>query len=174
VEREGKKVELTLKPVMQSDVPGGETRPVVGVVWGGQTTSRSIPLYMAPVEGVKRTWEVTALTFQVVGRLLTGQGSKDDVGGPIAIADMAGQALRAGFLEFFMLMAILSVNLAVLNLLPVPVLDGGHLFFFVIEAVTGRPVNRRYREIAQQIGMILLLSLIVFMLYNDIMRIRVR
>ena len=84
---------------------------------------------------------------------------------------MAGTQVRKGFVPFVFLMAVLSVNLGVLNLLPVPVLDGGHLAFYLIEMVTGRPVSVRWREIAQQVGFFLLILLMLFVFYNDIVRI---
>jgi len=94
----------------------------------------------------------------------------DSVGGPIMIAKMAGETAQMGGASFLAFMALLSINLGVLNLLPVPVLDGGHLFFFFCELIFGRPVNQKFREYAQQIGLFLLLSLMVLAFYNDIVR----
>ena len=94
----------------------------------------------------------------------------DSVGGPIMIAKMAGETAQMGASSFLAFMALLSINLGVLNLLPVPVLDGGHLFFFFCELVIGRPVSQKVREYAQQIGLFLLLSLMVLAFYNDIVR----
>jgi regulator of sigma E protease len=86
------------------------------------------------------------------------------------IAQMAGDQAKAGISSLFQFIAVISVNLAVINLLPIPVLDGGHLLFFLIEAVKGRPVNIKVREIAQQVGMILLIMLMILVFYNDIIR----
>lgn len=170
--RRGEEVKsFTLRPVMTKDKESGVDRPIIGITWGGAVEYVSIPLYMAPVEGVAQTWKATVLTFQVIWRLVTGTGSGFDVGGPIAIADMAGKAMHAGILPFLGLMAALSVNLAVLNLLPIPVLDGGMLAFLLAEAALGRPVNVRVREIAQQVGLAMLVSLILFVLYIDLTRI---
>ena len=94
----------------------------------------------------------------------------DTIGGPIMIVKMAGQQAAAGGVNFLAFMALLSVNLGVLNLLPVPILDGGHLAFFVIEFIIGRPVSKRAREIAQQVGLVLLISLMMLAFYNDIAR----
>ena len=94
----------------------------------------------------------------------------DSVGGPIMIAKMAGEQASAGITPFLAFMALLSVNLGVLNLLPVPVLDGGHLLFYLMEFVFRRPVPQKIREYAQQIGMVLLLGLMVLAFYNDIIR----
>jgi regulator of sigma E protease len=106
----------------------------------------------------------------IVTKLLTGGISIDTVGGPIMIAQMAGDQAKAGISSLFQFIAVISVNLAVINLLPIPVLDGGHLLFFLIEAVMGRPVNLKVREIAQQVGMVILIMLMILVFYNDIVR----
>lgn len=160
-----------LKPVMTKDKETGADRPLIGITWGGAVEYVEIPLYMAPIQGVEHTWRAVLLTFQVIWRLVTGTGSGFEVGGPIAIADMAGKAMHAGILPFLGLMAALSINLAVLNLLPIPVLDGGLLSFLLLEAILGRPVNLRTREIAQQVGLAMLVTMIVIVLYIDITRI---
>ena len=121
--------------------------------------------------GVEQTWAWTKLTCLGIVKIIQGVVSPKELGGPILIAQMAGSQVRKGFLPFIFLMAVLSVNLGVLNLLPVPVLDGGHLCFFLIEAVTGREVNMKWREIAQQVGFFLLILLMLFVFYNDIARI---
>jgi regulator of sigma E protease len=92
------------------------------------------------------------------------------LGGPIMIAEMAGQQAKEGLTNLIFFIAVLSINLAVLNFLPIPVLDGGHLVFFFIEAVMRRPVNTRMREVAQQAGIFLLIMLMIFVFYNDITR----
>ena len=121
--------------------------------------------------GVEQTWGWTKLTCLGVVKIVQGVVSPKELGGPILIAQMAGSQVRKGFLPFIFLIAVLSVNLGLLNLLPVPVLDGGHLCFFLIEAVTGREVNIKWREIAQQVGFFLLILLMIFVFYNDILRI---
>jgi len=98
----------------------------------------------------------------------------DNIGGPILIGQMSGQAASQGFGGLVFLIAILSITLGVMNILPIPVLDGGHLLFFVIEAVLGRPLSIRKREIAQQIGLGLLLLLMALAFYNDIIRLFVK
>jgi len=92
------------------------------------------------------------------------------LGGPILIAQMAGQQAQEGLLNLIYFLAVISVNLAVLNLLPIPILDGGHILFFTLEAVLGKPIGIRKLEMAQKVGMVLLLVLMVFVFYNDIMR----
>ena len=114
--------------------------------------------------------DVTVITVVSIWKLLTGAIHHSNIGGPIQIGVMAGQQAQQGFLSYAFFLALISVNLAILNLLPVPMLDGGHLLFFAIEAVLGRPLSLRKREIAQQIGLGLVMLLLVFALYNDIAR----
>jgi regulator of sigma E protease len=102
--------------------------------------------------------------------MITREVSPRNLGGPILIAQMAGQQAQEGIGSFLAFLAVLSINLGVLNLLPVPVLDGGHLFFFAVEAIIGRPVSLKYREKAQQVGIFLLLLLMIFAFANDIFR----
>lgn len=119
--------------------------------------------------GVKQSWIMIELTGYLFVKLAQRKVPMEAIGGPIRIAQMAQKEAEKGILRLLYFIAIISVNLAVLNLLPIPVLDGGHLLFFLIEAVQRRPVSIRTRETAQQIGIFLLLFLMVFVFYNDIM-----
>jgi regulator of sigma E protease len=143
----------------------------IGVLSSQNTVTRRLNPVMALWEGAQQTWVMTELTFLSVVKLIEGVISPSTLGGPILIAQMAGAQVKKGILPFIFFMAILSVNLGVLNLLPVPVLDGGHLFFYLIELVTRREINIKWREWAQQIGFVLLILLMLFVFYNDIMRI---
>jgi len=113
---------------------------------------------------------MSATIVKGLWRIALGSIDRSNIGGPIQIASMAGQQAREGFGQLALFTAFISVNLAVLNLLPVPILDGGHLLFFVIEAVLGRPLSLKKREVAQQLGLALLLLLMVFAIYNDLVR----
>jgi regulator of sigma E protease len=126
--------------------------------------------FQALLEGVDQTYQISRLTLLSIGKLIKGTVSTKTLGGPIMIAEMAGQQAKAGLTNLIFFIAVLSINLAVLNFLPIPVLDGGHLMFFFIEAVIRRPINVRMREIAQQAG-IFLIMLMIFVFYNDITRI---
>jgi regulator of sigma E protease len=121
--------------------------------------------------GVVKTWDMTALTVKGLWKVVWGQIDRSNIGGPIQIAAEAGRQAKEGLGSLALFTAIISVNLAVLNLLPVPMLDGGHLFFFLIEAVRGRPLSLKKREAAQQLGFVLLMLLMVYALYNDLVRI---
>jgi regulator of sigma E protease len=106
-----------------------------------------------------------------IGKLVTGSISVKNLGGPVLIASVAGKSLDAGIIPFLQMMALISINLFLLNLFPIPVLDGGHLLFFLIEAVKGKPVSIRTLEIANQLGMVVILMLVALTLFNDISRI---
>jgi regulator of sigma E protease len=151
----------------------GETveRPMIGISPAGEVKVERYPLWQAPWIGLKETGRWTWMTAEVLGKMAAGRVSPRNLGGPIAIAQMAGESAQAGMLSFLFLVAVLSVNLAVLNLLPIPILDGGHVLFFAIEAVRGRPVSIRHREVAQQVGLLVLLMLMAYVIYNDVARI---
>jgi regulator of sigma E protease len=117
-----------------------------------------------------QTYDIAKLTLQAFYKMLLGDVSPRNIGGPIMIAQMAGQQAQEGLGSFLAFLAVLSINLGVLNLLPVPVLDGGHLLFFMVEAVIRKPVAIKYREMAQQVGICLLGLLMVYAFYNDIVR----
>jgi regulator of sigma E protease len=114
-------------------------------------------------------WWMETLLVSVV-KMVQGKISTQDIGGPILIAQAAGQQARLGLEYFLHFMAVISINLGILNLLPIPILDGGHLLFIGVEAVMRRPLEVRHREIAQQIGLVILIGLMAFAFYNDIAR----
>jgi len=166
-------VVLTVTPelVRTKNIIGEEIRRyVIGIGTAGETYARPLGIFEAVGESLRQTWGIVELMVMIVAKLLTGGISIDTVGGPIMIAQMAGDQARAGLASLFQFIAVISVNLAVINLLPIPVLDGGHLLFFAIEAVKGRPVNLKVREIAQQVGMVILAMLMILVFYNDITR----
>jgi regulator of sigma E protease len=121
--------------------------------------------------GVVRTWDMTVLTTKGFWKIVSGQIPLSNLGGPVQIASEIGRQADEGLASLAVFTAVISVNLAVLNLLPVPMLDGGHLLFFVIEGVLGRPLSVRKRELAQQVGFVLLMLIMVLALYNDLVRI---
>ena len=125
---------------------------------------------LAVVKAVVQTYDYSKLTLMAFYKMLLGDVSPRNIGGPILIAQMAGQQAQEGLGSFLAFLAVLSINLGVLNLLPVPVLDGGHLLFFLVEAVIRKPVSVKYREVAQQVGICLLALLMVYAFYNDIVR----
>lgn len=144
---------------------------LIGIGPKGTLVTRRYDPFTAVWMGVERTYEVTKLTVTGIVKLIQRVIPSDTIGGPILIAQMAGEQANEGLLNVLLFVALLSINLGILNLLPIPVLDGGHLVFLGAEAVLGRPVSIRVREVAQQAGLFLLLALMVFAFYNDIMRI---
>ncbi len=132
-------------------------------------TARYGPLD-AMQRALARTWELSAFSLEMLGRMITGQASLKNLSGPLTIADYAGQSAQSGLASFVAFLALVSISLGVLNLLPVPLLDGGHLLYYFAEFLTGRPVSERIQEIGQKIGMGLLGLLMFFALYNDLSR----
>ena len=145
-------------------------RYLIGVESSGTMVPRELSVGSAFTESIRQTWQVAEVTVVSIVKMIQGKISKKELGGPIMIAQMAGQQARAGAANLIWFIAIISVNLAVLNILPIPVLDGGHLVFFTIEAIKGSPVSENARMTAQQIGMLLLLLLMIFVFYNDLTR----
>jgi regulator of sigma E protease len=124
--------------------------------------------------GLKQTWVISKLTVISIVKMFQGVVSPKSLGGPILIAQIAGAQVQEGVIPFIMFMALLSINLAILNLLPIPVLDGGHLFFYAVEIVMGREVNLRWREMAQQVGFVILILLMMFVFMMDIERLDIK
>jgi regulator of sigma E protease len=120
--------------------------------------------------GAIRTWDLTVLSLKMIGRMIVGNASLKNLSGPLTIADYAGQSIQAGFQQFMTLLALISIGLGVLNLLPVPLLDGGHLLYYFAEIIRGRPLPERAIEIGQRIGLALIVTLIVLALLNDFSR----
>ncbi len=121
-------------------------------------------------EAVRRTWEASAFTVQMLWKMVLGQVSLKNLSGPITIADYAGQSAQMGWLAYVSFLALISISLGVLNLLPVPLLDGGHLMYYLAEIIKGSPVSERSLEIGQRVGMVVLFSLMAFAIFNDINR----
>ncbi len=134
-----------------------------------QVTKRLNPI-KAAVESIKRTYSVCVLMVRSVVKMIDGSIPKENLGGPIMIAKMAGDQARQGIGKLVQFIAFISINLAIINLLPIPVLDGGHLLFFTIEAIKRRPVSVKVREVAQQVGLFILIMLMILVFYNDITR----
>jgi regulator of sigma E protease len=157
----------TTKNIFGEDIP----RYVIGITAAGEIFSKRLSPLGAMTESVVQTYNIAELTVVSVAKIIQGTVSTKTIGGPIMIAELAGQQAKLGATNLLFFIALISVNLAILNVLPIPVLDGGHLLFFLIEMIIGKPVNMRIREVAQQAGMFVLILLMVFVFYNDITRI---
>ena len=121
-------------------------------------------------KAIGQTWETSVLSLKMIGRMIVGEVSWKNLSGPVTIADYAGQSAKLGLSHYLKFIALISISLGVLNLLPIPVLDGGHLLYYVIEIIKGGPIPERVMEIGQQIGLVALAMLMAFAFYNDITR----
>ncbi|MBW2449871.1 MAG: site-2 protease family protein, partial [Deltaproteobacteria bacterium] len=146
-------------------------RYVIGITASGEVLKKDLNLFQSFSESIIQTYQITALTIRGVVKLFQGTVSPKTLGGPIMIAQMAGQQAKEGVVNLIFFIALISINLAILNFLPIPVLDGGHLLFFFIEAIKGRPVSIKVREISQQAGIFVLILLMIYVFYNDIARV---
>ena len=164
-------VELTPEIKETKNILGEKiSRPLIGIVASNNIIVEKVNPFQAMYHAVTHTIGMIELTFVVLGKLIVGAISPKTLAGPIGIAQMSGEVAKAGPLAFLYFLALLSINLGILNLLPIPILDGGHLLFFSIEAIMGKPLSIRKREVAQQVGLFLLIALMVFVFYNDIYR----
>jgi regulator of sigma E protease len=177
VHRDGQPLSLTVVPkLMKTTNHFGETVEAykIGVSPLPRTfIERQNPL-SAFGRGLNQTWMISKLTVISIVKMFQGVVSPKSLGGPILIAQIAGAQVREGIVPFILFMAMLSINLAILNLLPIPVLDGGHLLFYMLEMATGREINLRWREKAQQVGFVLLILLMVFVFMLDIERLNIK
>ena len=171
VQRSGEDLAMTVQP-RKREVKNifGELKEDWMIGIGSQVSIEKGDPGLAISKAFVQTYEYSKLTLIGLYKMITREVSPRNLGGPILIAQMAGQQAQEGIGSFLAFLAVLSINLGILNLLPVPVLDGGHLFFFAIEAIIGRPVSIKYREKAQQVGIFLLLLLMIFAFANDIFR----
>ena len=172
IERNNTVLTIDLLPAAKTDDAG----KVIGFIGAanlppeGMFAVESYSMVPAFMRAVTKTWEMSLLTLRMLGKMITGQASYKNLSGPISIAQYAGDSAERGIAPFLWFLAIVSISLGVLNLLPVPLLDGGHLLYYLIESIKGEPVSETTQVIGQQIGLFLLLSLMVLVFYNDIVR----
>jgi regulator of sigma E protease len=166
VERGQQQVPVKLVPKKMDD--GGDY--LIGVSPYQDTIFKRFTLIESFKAGAERSMELIELTLVFIQKLFAGHVSTSNIGGPITVVQIAGQAAQTDLSAILSVLAFLSIQLGILNLLPIPILDGGHLFFYAFEMVFRRPLSLRAREWAQQIGLILLIMLMVLAFYNDIVR----
>ncbi len=173
IQRGQQVMDMTITPKKEVyKTPDGEEKAIglIGIKPLGNDFIKKFGLFESVSLGIKRTWDISALTLISMVKLIQRVIPSNTIGGPIMIFQMAGEQASQGALNFFTFMAVISINLGVLNLLPIPILDGGHILFLGIEAVIRRPLNENVVMIAQRAGLVLLLSLMAFAFYNDIVR----
>jgi len=175
IAREGAEIDAPL--VAEAVEQGGRTVGIAGIrlrVDPATAESRAVTVRYGPVEalveGARKTWELSAFTLRMLGRVVTGDASVKNISGPLTMADFAGQSAQQGLLVFVGYLALISISLGVLNLLPVPLLDGGHLLYYFAELIKGSPVSDRAFEVGQRIGMAVLAMLMALALFNDVSR----
>jgi regulator of sigma E protease len=172
VQRDGRALELSVLPDTVQDPAAPAAIGRIGAFVGAPP--EFITVRYGPVEGlwkgVQRTWEVSVLTLRMMGRMVVGEASLKNLSGPLTIADYAGKSASLGLTQYLVFLALISVSLGVLNLLPLPVLDGGHLMYYLWEAVTGKSVSDAWMERLQRGGVAVLLVMMTIALFNDVTR----
>ena len=177
IERGTETKHLLIKPKLSKskNIFGEEEfRYLIGVAPAGDMVVERKNLRDAMIASAGKTWEISKLTLISVYKIFEGVVSPRTLGGPIFIAQVAGAQVKEGIIPFILFMAILSINLGVINLFPIPVLDGGHIFFYLIEIVTRREISMKVKEMSQQIGFAVLLMLMLFVIFIDIERLNIK
>ncbi len=175
VMRDDEALDIPVTPRMEKtkNIFGEEVgqRFMVGIARSQEVVYEKVGFLRSLQAGVSQTWSWMYLTIMGLVKIIQKVIPASELGGPILIAKIAGERMEAGWVNFLYFMAVLSVNLGILNLLPIPILDGGHLVFFSVEAILRKPLNLRTMEILQQIGLVLLGTLMIFVFYNDLVRV---
>ncbi|MDF1577842.1 MAG: RIP metalloprotease RseP [Desulfurivibrionaceae bacterium] len=174
IERQGERLAITGHPdfTPSRNIFGEEIekRYMLGISRSQEVIYEKVSLWEAIKGGFAQTWTLIYLTIMGIVKMIQAVIPASELGGPIMIAQLAGKQMEAGWINLIYFMALISVNLGILNLLPIPILDGGHLMFFSYEALLRRPMSQRTMEICQQIGLVILVTLMVFVFYNDLVR----
>ncbi len=170
VNRSGDILELLVTPDTEVTDKGVVGKLKVEVSSFPETAKHQDSLLGAIPKAVQRTWTTSALTLKMMAKMLTGEVSLKNITGPLTIADYAGQTAKTGLISYISFLAFISISLGVMNLLPIPILDGGHLLYYSLEVLTGRPVSIRVWELSQRAGLAILMFLMVVAFFNDIAR----
>jgi regulator of sigma E protease len=173
IRRDTNSFQLSITPERKNvpDIFGeGKEVGLIGIKPSGNTLIKRTGVIQAFTDSIVKTGEMCILTVVSIVKLIQRVIPMDTMGGPILIVQMAGEQASRGMLNFFVFMAIININLGVLNLLPIPILDGGHLMFLGIEAMRKKPLSEKIISISQRIGLALLLTLMAVVIYNDVIR----
>jgi regulator of sigma E protease len=171
--RDGHRFSLSVTPLEETATVNGQSVQIgkIGIAGPDRSLMKSANPLAAIYNGLEATWKWTELTVVGLYKMIVGDISSKNIGGPLTIAKISGEAAAQGPANVIFLIALLSINLGVLNLLPIPILDGGHLLFFLIEGILRKPLGERQRELAQQVGLVLLVGVMIFAFWNDLERI---
>jgi regulator of sigma E protease len=172
IERNGKRESVQIVPDLKRDGSTGKEIGRIGAALANQLPT--VDVRYGPIEslrlGVNRTWDISIYSLRMFGRMVIGEASLKNLSGPVTIADYAGKSARLGVAAFVSFLALVSISLGVLNLLPIPVLDGGHLLYYLVEAVTGKAVSDRWQLVLQRAGLVCIVALSMIALFNDLAR----
>jgi len=174
VERDKKIFPLSVTPQVstQKNIFGDEIQVgLIGISPSGSFFTERFDPFTATYKALIQSWRITELTVISIIKIIEGKISAKTIGGPLLIAQLAGQQAKAGTLSLIIFMAVISINLVILNVLPIPILDGWHLLIFLIEGIIGKPVSLKLRERAQQVGIFLIILIMLLVFYNDLSRI---
>ena len=174
INRSGEKLDVILVPAVNSASEDGKGYAGISADRNALNDFRVLvkyPFFESIYKSTLLTYNYSLLTFKMIFELFTGQANMNNISGPLSIAEFSGKSLSMGFVYFAYLLAILSISLGVLNLLPIPVLDGGHLVYYMFEMLTGKPVPEKFQLIAQQFGILVLFGIMIIAFYNDFARI---
>jgi regulator of sigma E protease len=177
----GKEIKITVKRANQEKefyvIPVGveENGQYVGkmkaqILMQPEMITLQLGLWDGLAKSIERTWDTSKMTVQVLGKMIIGEASLKNITGPLTIADYAGQTMSLGWVQYLSFMALVSISLGVMNLLPIPMLDGGMLVYYLVEVVTGRAVSKEFMEKASRVGIAILLTLMSIAIFNDVMR----
>ncbi len=176
VRRGSADMQLEITPRGESEAVAGEAGSMrVGKIGAAlQQRVEMVTVDLGPIDalahGARKTWEMSVFSLRMLGKMVTGDLSWKNLSGPVAIADFAGQSAKIGWFAYVAFLALISVSLGVLNLLPVPVLDGGHLVYYALEAIKGRPLSERFMQVSQKVGLAMVAGLMIVALFNDLSR----
>lgn len=170
IEREGQRLTLPVQVDVKVE-PQGRVGVIAAFIGAApEMTEVRYGVIEGLAEGFEKTWDMSALTLRMMGQMLTGDASLKNLSGPLTIADYAGKSASQGWVAYLLFLALISVSLGVLNLLPLPMLDGGHLMYYLFESVTGRPPSDLWMDRLQRVGMTILLAMMSVALFNDVAR----
>lgn len=173
--RDGVEIEVVIVPHMVEVTDRFGNVQKFGQIGIGRTGVEFVRLdpLAATWAAVEETWYLSTATLEALGQIISGTRGSDELGGPIRIAQISGQVAEEGLITVFWFMAVLSINLGLINLFPVPMLDGGHLLFYVYEAIRGKPLGEKAQEYSFRVGLAMVLSLMIFATWNDLVQLRV-